>query len=265
MEKNVTQLLLIIILLFLKACNAGNETYTPPPAPGEWKLVFHDEFEGDEIDRNKWSETSSSLRDDGQGNSGQNNQYEWNTFDNLEVRDGILKMHAHRETYISPSGWEYPWTGSMINSSPGFTFTYGYIEERSKLPLELGFWPAFWTWQAPGGDRQQEVDVFEFWSSWEQERYLATSHPWGGGQWIYYTNHETSADKWNVYGADIRPDGVTYYLNGVKVHQNNETNVEDPMNIISNLAVDSQSHAKPPEGVDHAVKKVDYIRAWKRK
>jgi len=234
--------------------------FPPPPAPGEWVLVFHDEFDGDSIDRSEWSETSSSLRDHGQGNRGQNNQIEWNTFENLEAGGGILTMNARREPHVSPSGWEYPWTGSMINSSPGFTFTYAYIEERSRLPRAPGFWPAFWTWQAPGGMTHQEIDVYEYWSGWIPGRYLSTTHPWGDGKWIHYEKHNTAADEWNVYGADIRPDGITFYLNGRVVHQTANAPTE-PMNIISNLAVE----AKNRPTVDHAVKEVDYIRAWKRK
>jgi beta-glucanase (GH16 family) len=233
---------------------------SPPPAPGNWVLVFNDEFDGDSIDRSKWSETSSSLRDRGQGNRGQNNQIEWNTFANLEVSGGILTMRARREVHLSPSGWEYPWTGAMINSSPGFTFTYAYIEERSRLPLAPGFWPAFWTWQAPSGMTHQEVDVYEFWSGWIPGRYLSTTHPSKDGKWTHYKDHGTAADQWNVYGADVRPDGITFYLNGRVVHET--TNAPSaPMNIISNLAVEGN---RPPT-VDQAAKEVGYIRAWKRR
>ncbi len=239
----------------------------------EWELIFRDEFQGDEIDKSKWSETSSSLRDQQRGNCGENDQQEWNTFDNLEVKNGVLTMNAHRleEPYDSGPGCDYlyPWTGSMINSSPGVSFTYAYIETRSILPLEEGFWPAFWTWQVPGATRQKEIDVKEYWSSWNHERYLTTTHGAvpdivTGSSWVYYTDHDTSADQWNIYGADIRPDGIHYYLNGVLVNRTGGPVNEDPMNIISNLAVEKQSHAEPPEGVDHAQKHVDYIRVWKR-
>jgi|GEM_PF-1725877 len=240
----------------------------------EWELVFRDEFQGDVInyEGNRWSERSSSLRDQQQGNCGENDQMEWNTFDNLEVKNGVLTMNAYRLEEPYDSGcFEYPWTGSMINSSPGITFTYAYIEERSKQPLERGMWPAFWTWQAPGATRQKEVDVYEFWSSWNEDRFLTTTHGAvpdivTGSSWVHYSDHNTTADEWNVYGADIRPDGIHYYFNGELVNRTGCCVNEDPMNIISNLAVvEKQAHHAPPDSVVHAQKHVDYIRVWKRK
>jgi len=268
----IKALIPVLYLLLLQLILTGTlHAQERPPAPGEWELVFEDTFEGDSIDVSIWSERSSSLTDFQRGNKGNNGQAEWNTFDNLEVKNGILTMHAHRldEPYISPSGWEYPWTGSMMNSRNGFEFTYAYIEERSKLPVEPGFWPAFWTWQNPDATRQQEVDVYEYWSGWSSrnDQFLTTTHGLGspsGGSWIRYSDFgDTGPDDWNVYGADIRPDGITWYLNGEKVNEVEGTTPVQAMNLISNLAVEL-GNAGPPDGIDHGMKKVDYIRAWKR-
>jgi beta-glucanase (GH16 family) len=233
-----------------------------PPAPGDWNLVFQDEFEGNSVDRSKWSHQSSSLRDNGQGNSGQNQQLEYNRPQNCEVRDGKLIQTAKRENFTSPSGHRYGWTGCMMNSSPGFTFTYGYIEERSKMPpANTGMWPAFWTWQQPGGNSQQEIDVYEYWSSWQgrQDQFLATTHPWGGGSFVGYGN--SSPQEFNTYGADIRPDGVTWYLNGREVHRTSNR-PSQPMNLITNIAV--WQDIPPPSSLNSATKEVEYIRAWAR-
>ncbi len=242
------------------AVSAEQPPETPtPPAPGEWELVFEDTFEADGLDTEKWTHRSSSQRDHQQGNRGHNDQLEWNQPANAEVRGGRLILTARRENHTSPSGHEYEWTSALLTTSPSFAFTYGYIEERAKLPTEPGFWPAFWTWQQPGGQTQQEIDVYEFWSGWNADRFLATTHPWGGGKWIYYSEHNTSPGEWNVYGADIRPDGVTFYLNGEAVHETPNAPTE-PMNLITNLAVDANN----PPANNEAAKEVDHVRAWKR-
>jgi len=252
----------------------------PPTIPEEWQmegedweLVWRDEFQGEEVDQTKWSNLSSSLRDQQQGNCGENDQQEWNTFDNITVSNGVLTMNAHRldEPYSSGPTCDflYPWTGVVMNSSPGISFSYAYIETRSKLPTTLGMWTAFWTWQAPGADVQKEIDIKEYWSEWTQEEYLNALHGPNmpnivtGSSWVPW-GADNGPGEWNVYGADIRPDGIYFYLNGELVNRAVGKLGENPqMNIITNLAV-SRGNLAPPPDVDHAQKHVDYIRVWKR-
>ncbi len=252
----------------------------PPAIPEEWQmdgeewnLVWRDEFQGEEVDQTKWSHLSSSLQDQQQGNCGENDQQEWNTFDNIEMNNGVLTMNAHRldEPYDSGANCDflYPWTGVVMNSSPGISFSYAYIETRSKLPVTHGMWTAFWTWQAPGANVQKEIDVKEYWSAWTQEQYLNATHGPNmpdvntGSSWVQWGD-DNGPGEWNVYGADIRPDGIHFYLNGEMVNRAEGDLGENPqMNIIINLAV-SRGNLAPPSHVNHAQKHVDYVRVWKR-
>jgi beta-glucanase (GH16 family) len=221
-----------------------------------WTLAFSDEFESTSLSTGKWQDTSSAEADQGHGNL-DNHQLEWNQAANCTVSQGQLTMTAKREAYTSRSGTHYDWTSCLLTTTHSFGFQYGYIEERSILPSAKGFWPAFWTWQAPGVDQQLETDVYE----------LYTAHP----RTMLFTQHsgETGACQrrpgfdptagWHTYGAAITPAGTTWYLDGVRFCQTPATSAGNA-NVITNLAVDGQS---PPDGgTDSAVKVVDYIRAW---
>ncbi len=86
-----------------------------------------------------------------------------------------LVMTAKREQVTSPSGNRYDWTSCLITTARSYNFQYGYIEERSILPAQRGFWPAFWTWQARGVDQHTETDVYEYYSD-NRQRLYATQY-----------------------------------------------------------------------------------------
>jgi beta-glucanase (GH16 family) len=231
-----------------------------PPLPvgarGGWELAFSDEFDGAALDRSRWADRSTAEPDMGHGNQG-NQQLEWNRAANCEVTGGELVMTARREPFTSPSGIRYDWTSCLITSSPSYSFRYGYLEERSILPAERGFWPAFWTWQTRGVDRHTETDVYEYYSD-NPHRLYGTQYSGPQGRCTWQPAFDP-AGGWHTYGVAIEPSGTTWYADGVEVCHTGATS-DAPTDIISNLAVYSEI---PPEaGTTRAVKRVDYIRAW---
>lgn len=96
-------------------------------------------------------------------------------------------------------------------SEEGFTVRPGdVLEARVRLPLEIGAWPAIWTWR----DGDQEIDVFEY----------HPDHP----DLLELTNHVRGADRY-VHDDAIRPGAwvdlrtdfgrrsVVWWLNGARV------------------------------------------------
>lgn len=235
-----------------------------PPAPmgqppGSWEIVFGDEFDGPTLDRTRWDDRSGAEPDEGRGNKG-NQQLEWNQAENCQVRDGELVMTARREPHTSAAGERYGWTSCLISSSPSFAFQHGYIEERSILPSANGFWPAFWTWQAPQVDKQVETDVYEQYSAGSRELQM-TQHSGGRDGCRWKLPFDPAAD-WHTYGVAIEPSGTVWYVDGIQVCHTAAT-ADAPTNVISNLAVYAQH--PPAGGTQSADKRVDHIRAWARR
>jgi beta-glucanase (GH16 family) len=221
-------------------------------------MVFSDEFDGDSLDRSRWSDRSSAQGAAGQGNTG-NQQLEWNQLANCQVTGGELRLTARREAFTAPSGTRYDWTSCLVTSTPSYTFQYGYIEERAILPAEKGFWPAFWTWQAPKVNKHVETDVYEFFSDNHRRLYF-TQHSGNRGRCEWKPTFDPSAG-WHTYAAAIEPSGTTWYVDGAQVCHTPATS-DAPTNIISNLAV--YSEIPPASSTSSAAKRVDYIRAWQR-
>jgi beta-glucanase (GH16 family) len=232
----------------------------PQGQAGGWRPVFADEFDGSIVDSTKWTDRSSALADDGHGNK-DNQQLEWNRAANCAVAGGELVMTARREPVTSPAGVRYDWTSCLLTSTPALALRYGFVEERAVLPAERGFWPALWTWQAPGVDRPVETDVYEFYSDNHARLHLSQHSGSRSGEpgrcrWKPPFDPTTG---WHTYGAAILPSGTTWYVDGAPVCHVAATSDGDT-NIITNLAVYAQ--VPPAADTRSAVKRVDYVRAW---
>jgi len=62
--------------------------------------------------------------------------------DNTFVSDGTLKIKAIKKNYTT-QGVTKEFTSARMNSK--YSFKYGKIEVRAKLPSGAGTWPAIWT------------------------------------------------------------------------------------------------------------------------
>jgi beta-glucanase (GH16 family) len=209
------------------------------------------------LDTSKWATKSSAESDCQQGNPG-NQQLEWNQAANMSEANGELDITAIRKNVTSPcTGHVYNWTSGLITTTPSYSFQYGYIEERAILPGPAGFWPAFWTWQIPGGTSWVETDAYEFYSDNHSALYLTQHSGAGGGCKLSLSFDPTNS--WHVYGVDIEPTGTDWYIDGAHVCHAAGT-AQGLTNIIDNNAV--YSGVPPASTTTTAVKRVDYVRAW---
>jgi Glycosyl hydrolases family 16 len=235
-----------------------SSTPMPKGPTGSWTLKFGDEFNGSSVDWTKWSATSLAESDGGHGNPG-NQQLEWNQAANLSVSNGALTITAKPDSITSPyTGRHYNWSSGLLSSEKSFSFQYGYIEERAQLPAAKGFWPAFWTFQAPGVDRWIETDVYEYYSDNPTRLYLS-QHSGTGGSYVY-TPPFNPASGFHTYGADVKPSGTDFYIDGIRVYSTPATST-GLTNVLTDLFVYSEI---PPDPGVTATKKVDYIRVWQR-
>jgi beta-glucanase (GH16 family) len=123
-----------------------------------WTKVFEDNFDGDLSKWNVWMGGAF------------NNELQLYQQSNLELHDGILFIHAKKDTV---NGKVNPWE----NTEKTFNFTSGRIESkmnvsannttpkvrmaaRIKLPEGYGLWPAFWSYGDPW-PTQGEIDILE--------------------------------------------------------------------------------------------------------
>jgi beta-glucanase (GH16 family) len=120
------------------------------------KLLWCDEFDGTTLNRDYWN---VEINGSGCGNNELQNYID--SPENVAVEDGNLVLTAMRRNSDG-----HAFTSGRVNTHDKFTFTYGLVEARIKLPVTTnGLWPAFWMM---GNDISQvgwpkcgEIDILE--------------------------------------------------------------------------------------------------------
>ena len=81
--------------------------------------------------------------------------------DPFKIRDGVLSIVATRTPPALKSVlFNNEYVSGILTTQGSFSQRYGYFEIRSKIPVGIGVWPAFWMLADDGG-WPPEIDVME--------------------------------------------------------------------------------------------------------
>lgn len=152
---------------------ASNATTTPTPTPTvpatvtsngkTYKLAWNDEFEASGLpDGSKWAYDTERNKL-GWYNSEQQ-YYASGRLQNSSVANGLLTITAIRERLSGMSDYgNQAFSSARLITKGKYSFTYGFVEVRAKLPCSLGTWPAIWMLGAGAGDWPDigEIDIME--------------------------------------------------------------------------------------------------------
>lgn len=230
---------------------------------GSWKLSWHDEFDGDGLDRSKWEIGLPWTGDDGT-NRHHNSQYASVISDeDVQVRNGFLYLTCRRKQVPNPRGGFYAYTEGLVTTAKTFRQKFGYFEIRAKLPVEAGpgTWPAFWM-LADGWP--PEMDVLEYWGSLNRTHQGTVTDAGGRQRWDSFHKTHTSVKGWHTWGLEWGPGYQIYYCDGKPTGAVYGDHVpEVPFYLLLNSGIES---ARPPvaDTVFPNAFVVDYCRAYSR-
>jgi beta-glucanase (GH16 family) len=181
------------------------------------KLIWADEFNVDGIpDSSKWS-FDIGTGDWGWGNN--ESQYYTNRKENVKVQNGMLKITTVKESY---KGSDY--TSARIKTQGKFSFRYGKVEIKAKLPFGKGTWPALWMLgeniTSVGWPLCGEIDIMEHVGNSEGKIYGTVHYPgFSGGNSISKTiNSANVSSEFHIYTLDWSPDAIKFYVDNVLFH-----------------------------------------------
>jgi hypothetical protein len=241
------------------------------PSGVTWELQFDEQFDGDTetlVDSDVWH---TGWFGDGDLTHGVNSrETALYTSENISVADGHLRL----DVTPNPDGLELedgttqPNLGAALNTdeaqaSEGFMMTYGYVEARMQLPAGTAVervWPSFWlnghTWPV-----DMEIDVVEGDGTDEGCKFNihhgTREDPINLNGTDRAETVEGATNGMHTYAADIRPDGVTFYYDGVAVGGYDGEVPDSPRYLMVGLTTSGTMSSTKSLLVDH-------VRAWTR-
>jgi len=260
---------------------------TPPPCPrgADWVFepAFSDEFNGTQLDADKWWDFNPAWH-------GRKPAY----FDraNVRVADGSLQLTA-RELPPSEVSVENKvrghdrYTTAIIKSKA--RVRYGYFEARCRS-MSANICNAFWLYDpldAPAkyreGDFSEEIDIFEIFgkprNAADRRVFFATVHchhtPYVES--IVNTKKVKLPDysakvpmpfdfdaDYHVYALLWTPEALTWFVDGKAAHTRTNDHFKRPLHVVFDAEI-MQSWVGLPESADlPATFHVDYVRVWRK-
>lgn len=269
--------------LQLDNSDSDSETYAKPSVPtvsdNEYTLMWSDNFEGTELNRNDWN---VETHDAGWVNA--ESQAYVDDEKNIYVEDGNLILRPIRQK--NADGTETI-TSGRVNTQGKHDFTYGLFEVRAKVPTGKGFLPAFWMMPTDENlygqwPRCGEIDAMEVMGQ-ENNKLYGTIHygnPHSEKQGTYTLENGNFTDEYHTFACDWEPGKITWYVDGVKYHEADDwysttegqgtvaypAPFDQPFYAILNLAVGGSWVGYPDENtkINSSAYIIDYVKIFQK-
>ena len=231
-------------------------------------LVWSDEFDTQgSPDPSKWG------YDKGAGGWGNNEkEYYTDRIDNSVVSDGTLKIILKKENF---SGSAY--TSARLLSYGKYSFKYGKIVVRAKLPAGGGTWPAIWMlgnsiftagigWPACG-----EVDIMEHVGNSPGVIHGSIHTTSSSGNTINTSTKTVSTfnSEFHLYEANWTSDRIEFsidnqlfYTYAPSVKNSSTWPFDNPCFIILNVAIGGNFGGAIDPAFTSAQMEIDYVRVY---
>lgn len=241
-------------------------------------LVWSDEFDTNGVvNANNWFHQTQLPA----GGNWYNNEAQHYTGlqTNSFVDAGFLNIVAKKENFTD-QGVTKGYTSARLNSK--FSFKYGRIDVRAKIPVESGTWPAIWmlgknvnedggyydatygttNWPACG-----EIDIMEHVGNQPNEIHGTLHYPGhfaGNGDTSSVTISNV-ASEFHIYSVDWRAEAIRFYVDG-KLFKTFVNSSSLPFNknffLIFNVAMGGGFGGAIDPAFAQSSMEIDYIRVY---
>ena len=248
------------------------------PVEGPWVLKWSDEFDGKSIDASKWAHQVGNGTLYGEQAGWGNNEKQFYTSDLANsgiITDDDGNSVLFIEAINSPiEGYDY--SSARLVTDSLFSFRFGKIEARIKLPYSQGIWPAFWTlgsnkpdigWPGCG-----EIDILEMLGGAEDIIYGTVHYVNMDNEYNSIGDFNTHSsgkysDDYHIYSFEWTPDNIKWYIDNSLFHQvaitDDMKEFLRPHYLIMNIAVGGYWPGYPDETTVFPQRMlVDYVRYY---
>lgn len=236
----------------------------------QYNLVWSDEFNGTTLDASKWVHEIGTGCPNLCGWGNNELQYYTSNTDNIKVDTGYLHIIGRQQQFQGSS-----YTSARIKTEGLYSFQYGKVEARIKVPTGQGLWPAFWmlgsnistvSWPQCG-----EIDIMEHVNTGPNIH--GTIH------YNLFNNYHSlgqstfvNAGEFQIYTIEWDEDAIKWFVNGNLYHQvaitngmNSTEEFHNPFFLLLNLAMGGNWPGAPnasTPAVNNML--VDYVRIYQK-
>ena len=240
-------------------------TTIPPvqdPVVDYTNLVFQDEFNTDGApDSSKWA---YDLGAGGWGN-GEFQNYT-NSPDNVIVQGGNLRIIAKRQSLNGSN-----FTSARLKTQNKYSFKYGKVEVRAKLPTGGGTWPAIWmlgnsistvSWPNCG-----EIDIMEHKGNVPDVIHGSLHYPgnFGGNANTNTASFAGTQSNFKVYKVLWTANSIKFYVDNQLFHtfiNNGTTPFNANFFLLLNVAMGGTFGGAIDPAFTQSAMEVDYLRVY---
>ena len=210
-------------------------------------VVWSDNFTATNLDTSKWTAVNEPSWNRYERESySYNNTYIWGG--DLVLKSSMLPGNVY--------------TSGEVTTAHTFSFTYGTIDIRARLPHGQGIWPAFWLLSAncqmyPSTTSgcavtpttgYGEIDIMEMLG--QNPNYMYMTNHFGSlpGQNLShqctYTGPNYSAD-YHIFSVNWQPNSITWLIDGIPHCQQTDGVPNGPMFLVLNTAIGGMFPGNP--------------------
>jgi len=231
---------------------------------GSWKKyqAMSDEFEGTELDSQKWWPTNPTWKGRKPGLFHPRN---------VSVRDGKLLLTMRKEHVPKMDKLQgfHTYTCAAVQSKT--KVKYGYFEVKAK-PMKSAGSSSFWFY-ATSRDWHTEIDVYEIGGTAPkfEKKYNMNVHVfrtpterrhWSlHGEWVAPAN---LAEDYHVYGLEWDDNKIKWFVDGVLVRWVENTHWHQPLTLNFDSETMPNWFGLPNDEDLPSVYSVEYVRAWNK-
>ena len=275
---------LIFILLSILGCsNQDSQLDEVDPIESDpwlkkgWDITWHDEFEGELLDLDKWSHEVG-----GHGFGNNELQYYTNDTTNSFVSNGMLTIRAQFEPAgVGSSNNLRNFSSARLRTVGKGDWRYGRIDVRAKIALGQGIWPAIWMlpsdWKYGGWPKSGEIDIMEH-VGFDEGRIHGSVHT---ESYNHMINTQRSNSKlisevkesFHIYSIEWNIDKINFFIDDIQhfsFENDNKNNYKtwpfnEKFHLLINVAVGGNWPGSPDNTtIFPSEMKVDYVRVYKQ-
>lgn len=263
--KNTNYISVILICLTFFNCKQSD------PIKKEYILVWEDQFNGSEVDTEKWEFQIGDGSNYGLWKWG-NNEEQYYRKENARVFNGKLLIKAVAEDFEA-----YKYTSARMRTKGKADFKYGKVEALIRMADTEGLWHAFWL--LPSSPSQNwpmsgEIDIMEFIGNAPNE-ILNTLHfadNFDNHKYIGSSVPFERDNNFHLYGVEWDENKIIWYFDEVETFSVIRSNPEiantwpfdAEFHIILNTAVGGNLGGTVNSGALNSSKymEVDYVKLY---